>query len=111
MVGCALGGSEHGLAPGRSLHRAPPAGSFIVATNHPQTTRSVLSPPPEPAAAVALGAGGSSLRLSMLEIQPGSKQVDQTTVGTSTELLQMIYSLPLTYDQHVCRHVDPLKCQ
>jgi hypothetical protein len=82
-----------------------------VATNHPQTTRSVLSPPPEPAAAVALGAGGSSLRLSMLEIQPGSKQVDQTTVGTSTELLQMIYSLPLTYDQHVCRHVDPLKCQ
>jgi len=32
------------------------------------------------------------------------------TVGTSTELLQMIYSLPLTYDQHVCRHVDPLKC-
>jgi len=24
--------------------------------------------------------------------------------------LQMIYSVPLTYDQHVCRHVDPLKC-
>jgi len=22
----------------------------------------------------------------------------------------LVYSLPLTYDQHVCRDVDPLKC-
>jgi len=113
-VGCASAGANTASAyQGDPFTGAPTcASSFIVANNFTRkTTRSVLSPPPEPAAAVALGAGGSSLRLSMLEIQPGAKQVDQTTVGTSTELFQMIYSLPLTYDQHVCRHVDPLKCQ
>ena len=33
------------------------------------------------------------------------------TKGRYLEMLQMMYSLPLTYDQHVCRHVDPLKCE
>jgi len=112
-VGCASAGANTATAYQSDPFTGAPtcASSFISGNNFQRkTTRSVLSPPPEPAAAVALGAGGSSLRLSMLEIQPGAKEVEQTTVGTSTELLQMIYSLPLTYDQHVCRHVDPLKC-
>ena len=112
-VGCASGGANTATAyQGDPFTGAPTcASSFIVANSfNRKSTRSVLSPPPEPAAAVALGAGGSSLRLSMLEIQPGGSQVDQTTVGTTTELLQMIYSLPLNYDQHVCRHVDPAQC-
>ena len=112
-VGCASAGANTATAYQADPFTGAPtcASSFIAGNNFQRkTTRSVLSPPPEPAAAVALGAGGSSLRLSMLEIQPGAQEVSQTTVGTSTELLQMIYTLPLTYDQHVCRHVDPLKC-
>ena len=73
--------------------------------------RNVISPPPEPAAAVAVGAGGTSMRFSTLEIQPGAQEVTQMTVNTSTEMLQMLYSLPLTVDQHVCRHVDPTACE
>ena len=113
-VGCASAGANTATAYQADPFTGAPtcASSFIAGNNFQRSIpRSVLSPPPEPAAAVALGAGGSSLRLSMLEIQPGGQQVTQTTVGTTTELLQLLYSLPLTYDQHVCRHVDPLKCE
>jgi len=113
-VGCASAGGNTAAGYQADPFTGAPtcASSFIVGNSFLRSaTRSVLSPPPEPAATIALGAGLSSLRLSMLEIQPGGQQVTQTTVGTTTELLQMMYSLPLTYDQHVCRHVDPLKCE
>jgi type IV pilus assembly protein PilY1 len=82
-------------------------------------TRNVLSPPPEPAAAVAIGANGSGERFSTLEIQPAAPgsgssktpEVTQMTVSTSNDSLQLIYSLPLTADQHTCRHVDASKCK
>ncbi|HTO96843.1 MAG TPA: hypothetical protein VMK66_07335, partial [Myxococcales bacterium] len=112
-VGCASSGST--VAPfyqADALTGAPNcAASFLSGTNFARSIqRNVLSPPPEPAAAVAVGAGGTSLRFSTLEIQPGASEVTQMTVNTSTEMLQLMYSMPLTVDQHLCRHVDPAQC-
>ena len=68
-------------------------------------------PPQPPWKPPRMGVGGSTqLRLSTLEIQPGAQEVTQMTVGTSSEMLQMLYSIPLTVDQHTCRHVDPASC-
>jgi hypothetical protein len=72
--------------------------------------RNVVSPPPEPSPAIAVGGGGTSLRLSTLEIQPGAQQVTQITAQSSSEMLQLLYSLPLTPDQHLCRHVSATSC-
>ncbi len=113
-VGCASAGANTASAYQADQYSGAPncASAFLSGNTYQRKiTRAVLSPPPEPAAAVAIGAGGSSMRLSTLEIQPGSQEVTQTTVATSNELLQMVYSLPLTVDQHMCRHVDPLKCK
>jgi type IV pilus assembly protein PilY1 len=121
-VGCASAGST--LAPfyqSDALTGAPNcASSFLgvdtsgVATGTKNYVRfiqrNVLSPPPEPAAAVAVGSGGTSMRFSTLEIQPGASEVTQMTVNTSTEMLQMLYSVPLTVEQHQCRHVSAAKC-
>jgi type IV pilus assembly protein PilY1 len=73
-------------------------------------SRNVISPPPEPAAVVAIGAGSGSMRLSALEIQPGAEQVTQISVNTNTEMLQLLYSIPLNTSQHECRHADGTKC-
>jgi type IV pilus assembly protein PilY1 len=113
-VGCASSGST--VSPfyqADALTGAPNcAASFLSGNNFVRSIqRNVLSPPPEPAATVALGAGGTSLRFSTLEIQPGASEVTQMTVNTSNEMLQLMYSVPLTYDQHVCRHVNPLACK
>ncbi|HUJ27503.1 MAG TPA: hypothetical protein VLW85_15870 [Myxococcales bacterium] len=113
-VGCASAGST--VAPfyqADVVTGAPNcAASFLSGNSYVRfIQRNVLSPPPEPAAAVAVGSGGGSLRFSTLEIQPGASEVTQMTVGTSTEMLQMLYSLPLSVDQHVCRHVDQTKCE
>jgi len=114
-VGCASAGANKARTYQADILTGAPncAASFLQADNTYAAfiERSVLSPPPEPATAVSIGAGGSSVRLSMLEIQPGQNEVTQTTVSTNNEMLKMVYSLPLTADQHMCRHVDPLKCQ
>src|SRR5581483_2812743 len=112
-VGCASSGAT--VAPfyqADALTGAPNcAASFLTGTTFARSLqRNVLSPPPEPAAAVAVGAGGTSLRFSTLEIQPGASEVTQMTVNTSTEMLELMYSMPLSVDQHLCRHVDPAKC-
>ena len=57
-----------------------------------------------------MGAGGASLRFSTLEIQPGAAEVTQMTVSTSTEMLELMYSMPLWWTSTFCRHVDPAKC-
>jgi hypothetical protein len=69
----------------------------------------VGGPPTDSGATIAVGAGGSSVRLSVLGVSQGG--VTNTQISTSTELLQMIQSLPLTAEQHVCRHVDPTTCK
>ena len=112
-VGCASAGAS--IAPfyqADAMTGAPNcAASFLSGTTYARTVqRNVISPPPEPSAAVAVGAGGRSMRFSTLEIQPGTSEVTQMTVGTSTEMLQMLYSLPLTAEQHTCRHADATKC-
>jgi type IV pilus assembly protein PilY1 len=113
-VGCASAGAT--IAPfyqADALTGAPNcAASFLSGNNFVRSIqRNVLSPPPEPAAAVAVGAGGTSLRYSTLEIQPGASEVTQMTVNTSTEMLELMYSMPLSVDQHLCRHIDPTNCR
>jgi type IV pilus assembly protein PilY1 len=113
-VGCASAGSS--IAP---FYQANPqtgapncAASFLDATGTTYVRniqRNVISPPPEPSPAVAIG--GGLMRLSTLEIQPGGSQVTQMTVSAGNELLKMVYSLPLTAEQHTCRHVDATKCR
>ena len=112
-VGCASAGAS--IAPfyqADAMTGAPNcAASFLSGSNYVRSVqRNVISPPPEPSPAVAIGAGGKSMRFSTLEIQPGSSEVTQMTVGTSSEMLQMLYSIPLTAEQHTCRHVDASKC-
>ncbi|HEY6910618.1 MAG TPA: hypothetical protein VI356_14670 [Myxococcales bacterium] len=113
-VGCASAGANKARTYQANIFTGVPncASQFLQTNGYAQyLEHDVLSPPPEPAAAVSIGAGGTSVRLSMMEIQPGKNEVTQTTVTTNNEMLKVIYSLPLTVDQHVCRHVDPLKCQ
>ena len=96
------------------------ASSFISGAAYARTiTRNVLTPPAEPAASIAIGAGGSSVQLSVLRVAPpggisiggNGGGADLTTIQSDVELLQMIHSLPLTAEQHICRHVDPLTCK
>jgi type IV pilus assembly protein PilY1 len=113
-VGCASAGSS--IAP---FYQANPstgapncAASFLDSTGMTYVRsiqRNVISPPPEPSPAVAIG--GGLMRLSTLEIQPGGTQVTQMTVSAGNELLKMVYSLPLTKEQHMCRHVDRTQCK
>jgi type IV pilus assembly protein PilY1 len=114
-VGCASAGANTARTYEADVFTGAPncGAQFLQADNSyaQYLSHAVLSPPPEPAAAVSIGSGGSSVRLSMLEIQPGKNEVTQTTVSTNNEMLKVIYSMPLTVDQHICRHVDPLKCQ
>ncbi|MGZ6123443.1 MAG: hypothetical protein ACXWLR_00695 [Myxococcales bacterium] len=113
-AGCASAGANVAVSYQSDPVTGAPtcASSFISGSVYARSiNRNVLSPPPEPAASIAVGAGGASMRLSVLEIQPGAQQVTQTVIGTNSELLQMIQSVPLTVDQHICRHVDPTTCK
>jgi len=65
-------------------------------------SRSVLSPPPEPARATIISAGGVSSGLVTAE--PGHPP--QFISGfTNTDPLQPVYQLELTSQEHQCRHV------
>lgn len=113
-VGCASTGSSVAVFYQSDAVTGAPncAVSFLSGTSYSRSiSRNVLSPPPEPTAAISVGSGGTALRYSTLEIQPGSQQVTQMTVGTSTEMLQMLYSIPVSIDQHTCRHVDATTCE
>jgi type IV pilus assembly protein PilY1 len=114
-LGCASAGSS--VAPfyqADAFTGAPNCAASFLGYNGGGSTyvryipRNVISPPPEPSPTVAVGMG---VRYSTLEIQPGASEVTQMTVGTSSDILQMVYSLPLTSDQHTCRHVDATKCE
>ena len=115
--GCASAGAV--AAPfyqAEFLSGAPNCGESFLQTASPTVynrsiTRNVLSPPPEPTATVSVGAGGGSLRLATLEIQPGTNEVTQVSVGTLTEMLQLLYSVPLSREEHMCRHVDANLCR
>jgi type IV pilus assembly protein PilY1 len=75
----------------------------------------VSAPPPEAAPIISVSAnpgGGRSVKYSMLQVQPsGTSQVNKIDLGGSSELLKLISSVPLTADQHDCRHgTDLTKC-
>jgi len=75
----------------------------------------VFAPPPEASPVISFSpkaGGGRSVKYSMLQVQPaGSSQVNKIDLGGSSELLKLISSVPLTADQHACRHgTDLTKC-
>ncbi len=71
--------------------------------------RSVLSPPPEPATAVMISPTGS-VKYSAVMQEPGQRQATSVDVSENSEVLQNVYELPLTQDQHACRHVSAERC-
>ncbi|MGZ6126495.1 MAG: hypothetical protein ACXWLR_16115, partial [Myxococcales bacterium] len=121
-TGCASAGANLAVLYQADVVTGAPtcASSFISGADYARTiTRNVLAPPSEPAASFAVGAGGSSVQLSVLHVAApgggltigGGSGVDKIDVESEAELLQVIHSLPLTVDQHVCRHVDPTVCK
>jgi len=113
-VGCASAGSNVAVSYQSDPFTGAPtcASSFISGAAYVRTIQhNVLSPPAELSPAITVSSAGTSLRTSVLQIQPGASQVGEMVIGTNAELLQVIQSLPLTYDQHICRHVDPLQCK
>ena len=57
------------------------------------------------------------MRASMLSIQPAtgsSSSINRVDFSTATDMLKLVNSVPLTPDQHACRHgttaADKAKC-
>jgi len=71
--------------------------------------RSVLSPPPEPATAVMISPTGS-VRYSAVMQEPGKRQATSVDVSENSEVLQNVYELPLSHEQHTCRHENAAHC-
>ncbi|MCP3138957.1 pilus assembly protein [Pyxidicoccus xibeiensis] len=71
--------------------------------------RTVLAPPPEPATAVMISPQGV-VRYSSVMQEPGKRQATSVDVAEVSDVLQNVYELPLTHEQHQCRHVDPTRC-
>ncbi len=65
--------------------------------------QSVLAPPPEPTAAIQLSKTGE-IRYSTLALEPGGTQANETMVSTGNDLLQSVYELPISREDHQCRH-------
>lgn len=71
--------------------------------------RAVLSPPPEPATAVMISPTGS-VKYSAVMQEPGQRQATSVDVSENSEVLQNVYELPLTQEQHACRHENAASC-
>ncbi|WAM27822.1 PilC/PilY family type IV pilus protein [Myxococcus sp. NMCA1] len=71
--------------------------------------RAVLSPPPEPATAVMISPTGS-VKYSAIMQEPGQRQATSVDVSENSEVLQNVYELPLTQEQHACRHENAASC-
>ena len=113
-TGCASAGTNVAVSYQSDPFTGGPtcATSFISGVSYARTIRhNVLSPPAELAPSIAVSGTGGSIRTSVLQIQPGASQVGEMQISLDQELLQVIQSLPLTADQHMCRHVDPLTCK
>ena len=78
-------------------------------------TRDVLSPPPEASPSIAVSGDGTKLKYTLDVIMPAgsgkSPIAPPVDVSTSNDLLKLVNSVPLTADQHACRHgTDVTKC-
>ncbi|MBZ4414922.1 PilC/PilY family type IV pilus protein [Myxococcus sp. RHSTA-1-4] len=71
--------------------------------------RAVLAPPPEPATAVMVSSTGKVKYSTVLQ-EPGKRQATSVDVAELSDVLQNVYELPLSNEQHQCRHVDPARC-
>jgi type IV pilus assembly protein PilY1 len=71
--------------------------------------RAVLAPPPEPATAVMLSSTGRVKYSTVLQ-EPGKRQATSVDVAELSDVLQNVYELPLTREQHACRHEDASRC-
>jgi type IV pilus assembly protein PilY1 len=115
---CGLGVSTATTFQADAFTGAPNCSQSFLGTDNVTYVRSVsrdvLSPPPEAAATISVSNDGKSVRYSMIQIQPasgGSSEVNRVDFGTSTDLLKLVNSVPLTPDQHACRHgTDKTKC-
>lgn len=67
--------------------------------------RTVLAPPPEPASVVQVSKTGQ-LKYSAMLVEPGKSQATTVDVTGTTDVMQLIYELPVTRALHNCRHVD-----
>jgi type IV pilus assembly protein PilY1 len=119
-VGCGLNGSTSSTFQADAFTGAPNCVQSFLDTGLLQytrfQTRNVIAPPPEAVATTVVGPGGRSVQSVVLGITPrpnGGAPVPQDVPRSapSTDLLKLISSVPLTPDQHACRHgTDPRKC-
>lgn len=65
--------------------------------------RSVLTPPPEPATVVQISKSGQ-IRYSAQLPEPGKGQQLQIDVTVGGDLMQSVYTLPVSRSTHDCRH-------
>lgn len=65
--------------------------------------RTVLAPPPEPASVVQVSKTGQ-LKYSAMLVEPGKSQATTVDVTGATDVLQLVYQLPVTRALHNCRH-------
>ncbi|WP_426749356.1 pilus assembly protein PilY [Myxococcus sp. Y35] len=71
--------------------------------------RDVLSPPTDVGPTVSVSPTGS-VRYSVVMQEPGQVQATAVHVSENSEVLQNVYELPLTQEQHACRHVSAANC-
>ncbi len=67
--------------------------------------RTVLAPPPEPASVVQVSKTGQ-VKYSAMLVEPGKSQATTVDVTGATDVLQVVYTLPITRALHNCRHSD-----
>jgi type IV pilus assembly protein PilY1 len=120
-VGCGLSGSTSSTFQANVFTGLPNCATSFLSSDNVTYVRSksrdVLSPPPEAAPMISVSPGNRSMRSSLLFLQPassGSSEVNRIDFGTSNDMLKLVSSVPLTEDQHACRHgttpADKAKC-
>jgi type IV pilus assembly protein PilY1 len=68
-------------------------------------TRTVVAPPPEPAAVVQVSKAGQ-VKYSAMIVEPGKGQATTADVSGGQDVLQLVYQLPVSRTLHDCRHAD-----
>ena len=71
--------------------------------------RTVLAPPPEPATVIQRSPSGA-IRYSALLVEPGKDTATKADISSQSEILQLIYELPVSRQLHRCRHMSAAQC-
>lgn len=67
--------------------------------------RTVVAPPPEPAAVIQVSRSGQ-IKYSAMLVEPGKGQATTADISTGQDVLQQIYELVVPHSLHDCRHAD-----